>query len=84
MERDPREILVTFGEGIYKCLAKDPSSAALYTEVHRGNRRRWNVGEWGLRKGTDCNGKFGSVLACFKVCDKNSKEYSDDSVRAPI
>lgn len=32
MERDPREILVTFGEGIYKCLAKDPSSAALYTE----------------------------------------------------
>ncbi|CAE7040510.1 unnamed protein product [Symbiodinium natans] len=32
MERDPREILVTFGEGLYKCLAKDASPAALYTE----------------------------------------------------
>ena len=33
MERDPREILVTFGEGVYKCLGPDSPTSALYVEA---------------------------------------------------
>lgn len=32
MERDPRDILVTCGEGIYKCLRPDSPTSALYVE----------------------------------------------------
>ena len=33
MERDPRDILVTCGEGIYKCLRPDSPTSALYVEA---------------------------------------------------
>ena len=35
MERDPREILVTFGEGVHKCLTPDSTSAVLFVEAPR-------------------------------------------------
>lgn len=33
MERDPREILVTFGEGVYNCLGPESPTSALYVEA---------------------------------------------------
>lgn len=32
MERDPRDILVTFGEGVYKCLGPESPQGALYVQ----------------------------------------------------
>lgn len=32
MERDPRDILVTFGEGVYKCLGPESPQQALYVQ----------------------------------------------------